>query len=495
MTACLVAVALLFHRETGGAIRVWTGSPTYNHCFLILPLSYFLIWERRNQTGLLRFSPNFWGILALFGLSILWLLTAAAGVLEAQQFVALTILQAALLTLLGLQVYRKFAAPFLYLYFLVPSGAFLIPFLQAFTARFAVAGLHLLGIPVFSTGAVIEIPAGTFAVAEACAGLRFLIAAVAFGTFFAILNFESWWRRGLFIALSILVPIIANGLRALGLIAAAEWLGSPAAAMADHVLYGWLFFALVLMALILIGQSFSDRHAQIGSSVGSDSAAQPAFSVGAMAAAGAICLIVASFGPVLFLVSSRTVIAALPSSPPVVQAFWKRTRAASGWHPVVVSPERAFADSFQNGRVRLDRFIALYSRADANRNLVRSQNRDADERVWTFNSSHVGRIGLGQQSFSVSVSRWLRGQHSRTVWSFFLVDGKPAASGFDAKLNQIRRLFHGSRCASAYVALSIEDVDERVATQSIAKFMQSNEPLTRYLCTPSMPQGRAAGRK
>jgi exosortase len=77
---------------------------------------------------------------------------------------------------------------------LVPSGAFLVPALQAFTAHFAVAGLHILSIPVYSTGALIEIPAGTFAVAEACAGLRFLIAAVAFGVFFAILTLGSVHR-------------------------------------------------------------------------------------------------------------------------------------------------------------------------------------------------------------------------------------------------------------------------------------------------------------
>ena len=49
-------------------------------------------------------------------------------------------------------------------------------------------------------------------------------------------------RRTLFISMSIIVPIFANGLRALGIIVLAHLEGSASAVAADHVLYGWLFF-------------------------------------------------------------------------------------------------------------------------------------------------------------------------------------------------------------------------------------------------------------
>src|SRR5258708_20571857 len=151
-------------------------------------------------------------------------------------------------------------APLLYLYFLVPFGEFLTPTLQDFTARFAVLGLQILGIPVYSDGILIEVPAGSFAVAEACAGLRFLIAAVAFGVFYATEIYESRLRRTIFIGLSIVVPVIANRFRALGLIAAAEAFGTAAAVRAADRYHGLVFFSLVLVALIFIGRSFSDRN-------------------------------------------------------------------------------------------------------------------------------------------------------------------------------------------------------------------------------------------
>ena len=64
-----------------------------------------------------------------------------------------------------------------FLVFLVPFGAFLTGPLQHFTAQFIEVGLNLLGIPNFVTDLTIEIPTGTCHGAEACAGLRFLIAA------------------------------------------------------------------------------------------------------------------------------------------------------------------------------------------------------------------------------------------------------------------------------------------------------------------------------
>src|SRR5260370_10879756 len=109
---------------------------------------------------------------------------------------------------------------------------------------------------------MIEIPEGSFEVAEACAGWRFLIASTVFGCFFAVLMYRSFIRRALFVILSVAVPIAANGLRALGIIVLAHLEGSAAAVEADHVLYGWLFFTLVILILIAIGLMFAQKADQ-----------------------------------------------------------------------------------------------------------------------------------------------------------------------------------------------------------------------------------------
>ena len=178
---------------------------------------------------------------------------------EAAQLSVVLLFEILLLAVLGWRVFRALMAPLLFLFFLVPFGEFLVPTLQNFTAAFSVHGLKLLGIPVFADGYIIQIPAGKFEVAEACAGLRFLIASIVFGCFFATIVYRSMWRRAIFIALSIVLPIVANGFRALGLVLLGHLMGNAASAMADHVLYGWLFFTIVTLVLIAIGIGFRDK--------------------------------------------------------------------------------------------------------------------------------------------------------------------------------------------------------------------------------------------
>jgi len=258
-----VAVFLIaFWDEAVHAVEVWEGSTAYNHCFLILPISAYLIWERR-QALFSRFpSPSYWPLLAMVPVAAVWLLALQLGIMEGRQFAAMALLQLFLVALLGFRTWRIVAFALLYLFFLVPSGAFLTPALQDFAARFAVRGIQLVGIPVYSDGLQIEVPGARFVVAEACAGLRFLIASVALGTLYGYLMYRSWTRRIVFIAVSIVVPIIANGLRVMGIVVLGYILGSAQAAAADHLIYGWIFFSAVSLILILLGLPFRQPLAE-----------------------------------------------------------------------------------------------------------------------------------------------------------------------------------------------------------------------------------------
>ena len=182
-----------------GAARVWYNSPTYNHGFLIAPICAYLVYERRAVFAALSPQP-FLPILVLMPLAgAVWLIAHVAGILEAQQFVFMGMFQLLLLSVLGWRVYWALLFPCLYLFFLVPSGDYLVPTLQDFTGAFAVKGIELFGIPVHADGTIIEIPNGTFRVDEACAGLRFLIASIAFGFLFANLTYRGFARQAGFV--------------------------------------------------------------------------------------------------------------------------------------------------------------------------------------------------------------------------------------------------------------------------------------------------------
>jgi exosortase len=181
--------------------------------------------------------------------------------MEGRQIAALGLFYVLVLSVVGWRVSWAMAAPLAYLVFLVPFGAFTVPALQQITARMIDFGLDVVGIPHHVDDLFIEAPAGTYLVAEACAGLRFLIAALAFGALYAVVMFRSPWRRLIVLALALVVPVIANGFRAFGIVLLGEYLGSAEAAAADHIIYGWIFFSVVMLVLIVAGLPFREDGA------------------------------------------------------------------------------------------------------------------------------------------------------------------------------------------------------------------------------------------
>jgi exosortase A len=259
--ALLAGIALLlvvFRAEGAAAITVWEESTAYSHCYFVLPIALYILWDRRDSLRGATAQPLPWLALGMVPLGAAWLLAERMGIMEGRQLVAMAMLELLFLAVLGWRSWRLMSAGLLYLFFLVPFGAFVTVPLQHFTADFIRVGLNLLRIPNYIDEFLIEIPEGRFFVAEACAGLRFLIAAIAFGVLYSVLIYRSPWRRLAFMLASVVIPIVANGFRALGIVVLGHILGSAQAAAADHVIYGWLFFSVVILLLILAGMPFRE---------------------------------------------------------------------------------------------------------------------------------------------------------------------------------------------------------------------------------------------
>ena len=132
--------------------------------------------------------------------------------------------------------------------------------LQAITAEIAIALTHASGVPARIEGIHIHTPAGLFIVAEACSGVKFLIAMVTLAVLVCFTRFESWPRRIAFLAACIIVPILANGVRAWATIYVAQYVGAEQATGFDHLVYGWIFFAIVVAALLGGAWRFFERE-------------------------------------------------------------------------------------------------------------------------------------------------------------------------------------------------------------------------------------------
>jgi exosortase A len=299
LTLGLLLLAALFNKEVVAAVQTWDASTAYNHCFLVIPIVLYLLWDRRFDLVGVAPQPMPAALLLGVPLAVAWLVAERLGIMEGRQLVALSFAEVLFLAVLGKRLWWAVAGPLLYLYFLVPFGEFLTPRLQDITTWFIRNGLDILGIPAYIDGYVIEIPQGTFFVAEACAGLRFLIASIAFGCLYALMMYRSPVRRGLFILVSIIVPIIANGFRGLGIVYLGYLLNSAQAAAADHIIYGWLFFSFVILLLIALGLPFRQDEISTRSATPADLPAGPLPPMRSVLAIALGLVVVAAISPTL----------------------------------------------------------------------------------------------------------------------------------------------------------------------------------------------------
>ncbi len=259
LAAIAAALILAFASDWAAMAGQWWNSSTYNHVLFVPLIVAWLVHQRWPQLQRLTPAPWWPALLAFAAALLLWVLGSFAGFTLARQAGAVAMLGASVLAVLGPRVGAGLAFPLAYMAFLVPFGDELIPPLQSITARLTIALTHASQIPAVIDGVFINTPAGLFEVAEACSGIKFLVAMVAFGVLAAHVAFRSWPRRAAFLALCVVVPIVANGVRAWGTIHVAQVKGAAWAGGFDHIVYGWVFFAVVIAAVILAGWRFFDR--------------------------------------------------------------------------------------------------------------------------------------------------------------------------------------------------------------------------------------------
>ncbi|MGN5374170.1 exosortase A [Sphingomonas hankookensis] len=253
------ALLAIFHRDVGDMADIWWHSTTYGHCLFIPPIIGWLVWQRRRELAQVRPAAWWPGLAIVAAGGAVWLVGQAAAVALFRHAGLVAMLQGAVVTLLGARVARGLAFPLAYMAFLVPFGDFLEPWLQAATVSLTMPILHALGVPAAVDGVLITIPDGYFEVAEACSGSKFVIAMVAYGALVANVCYVAWTRRAAFMALALVVPVLANGVRAAGTIYAAHLTSVAAATGFDHIVYGWVFFALTMAAVLAIGWRWFDR--------------------------------------------------------------------------------------------------------------------------------------------------------------------------------------------------------------------------------------------
>mgnify|MGYP005812481589 CR=1 FL=1 len=362
-----VAAFLLTAPQWLDMARQWWTMSTYQHILFVPPILAWLVWSRREV--LARMSPHAWwpGLLLLAGALGVWLVGSLTSLDLIAQAGAVLLLQSATLALLGPRVGAVLLFPLAFAVFLVPFGDEIVVPLQMITAEMTIALTHLSGIPAEIEGVFIDTPAGLFEVAEACAGVQFVVAMVTLGVLAAKLGMERWPRRIALLALCVVVPILANGVRAWGTIAIAQVVGIERAGGIDHIIYGWVFFAVVVALVLALAWRWFDRDPQ-AEAQGSAALAEHPLVVAADRLTTRPSTIAPIMAALILLVGlwgglARASEAPAPLSVPQIEGWalvdppeWR------GWQPQGASASRRLHAVYEDAQGRrVDLYLAAYS--------------------------------------------------------------------------------------------------------------------------------------
>jgi exosortase A len=477
LAAALAAILLLFHRDAAHMATIWWTSSTFNHVLLIPPILAWLVWQRRADLASLTPSA-WWPPLFLVGAGAsLWLLGEAAGVALARHTGLVLALQGTIAACLGKAATRGLAFPLFFLLFLIPAGEEMVPFLQTLTARISMVLLGWAGVPAHIEGVFITTPTGYFEVAEACAGAKFLIAMIAYGALVANVCFRSWPRRIGFMAVAILVPILANGVRAFGTIYIAHRTSVDFAVGVDHVVYGWFFFALAIALIMAVGWRFFDRR--IGESwFDPPKLDEPAGRTNLVYVAAAAVALAAL--PPLW---STAIAAVGTEAPPRAIAFpelrgWDRVAPVRGrsWQPHYAGADLVRVARYRDVQGReVDLAVAFFARQREGAELVgHGQGAVAPEGAWAWTASAPAPPG-GRAELIASH------RVTREVVSFYRVGDSLTGSAIEVKLETMKtRLFGGSQRAVAVLVSAEAPGAGLSARPQIDAFLAALGPVDRF---------------
>ena len=480
LSLTLLLPLAIFFGTARSIVSIWNRSETFTHGYIILPISLWLIWQRRGSLARTAIQPFWPAYLLLLACGFGWLLAKLGDVPIVMQYMLAAMLPLSVLAVAGVAITRQILFALLFILFAVPFGEIFIPPLIGVTANFTIDALRLTGIPVLREGNSFTIPSGSWSVVEACSGVRYLISSFTLGCLYAYLTYRSRWRQAIFVLLSILVPIVANGARAYMIVMMGHLSGMTMAVGVDHLIYGWVFFGIVMFLLFWIGNFW--REDQKGGGAADDAFAQrlrnqPAsVSTGGLAGAllaMALCIGVwPLYGRYLDKADSNPQQASLAP----LQTDWRGADEFVDWAPGFDLAPTESRQFFAKDGQQVGMTLMYYRNQKFGQRLISSSNQMVQAKsVWREIEGKLRTEQIGGQPFTVRETTLTGPKGRLLVWRWYAIDQHSTASDYVGKALQVRQKFlHGSDDGAAVMLYAAYDEQPDSARAALRSFLTGN---------------------
>ncbi|MDB5962034.1 MAG: exosortase [Massilia sp.] len=477
----LLALFALYFSTAKSIVSIWDSSDTFTHGYIILPISIWLIWRRRGNFFAYPPTPYWPAVAGLALLGAAWLVARQADVQVVSQYAFVMMFPMAALALFGVRLAKSFTFPLLFLLFAVPFGEVFVDPLINFTADFTVAAVRATGIPLLRNGTRFEIPTGSWSVVTACSGVRYLISSVTIGCLYAYLTYASTRKRIICILLAIIVPIIANGLRAYMIVMIGHLSGMELATGVDHIVYGWLFFGLVMFIMFWIGNRWREDEAvtPVPVDVGAAGAAANAARRQRMLPAVIGVLLVTAMWPALSAWFAQANYRSAPARLDPVAVSAPAVAPFNNWKPAFMTPDaswNAVTRATPDG-VPVLANVLFYHNQKSGKLLISSSNMLAEEEdAYHAIGAGLQSVTMGGAPLVVRETRMSGPSGTFLVWQWYWIDGHRTASSIKGKLLQARSklMLRGDGGGAILLAAPYLDNNSDKARAALREYVAAN---------------------
>lgn len=460
---CVAVPLLVFAPTVVDMAAIWWRSDTFTHGFLVFPAFVYLVWSQRAELAASPVLPAPRALFAVFGCGFLWASGVLAGALTPSFFGLIGLSVSSVITVLGWRVARSIWFPLTFLFFAVPFGEAFVPTLVEWTADFTVTAVAASGVPVYREGQNFVVPSGRWSVVDACSGIRYLLASMFVGSLYAWLMFRSNSRRLAFMAASAVVPILANWVRAYMIVMLGHLSDNKIAAGVDHLIYGWVFFGVVMFLLFAVGNLFredSPNSAKLGL-LPTGVPAEFRTTWRSQAAVGIAVLTIAigwqaAAARMTEVVDQRPVVLGTVEAGP---GWTTVSEASSWWRPRLQAPSATLTQRFEKDGKHVTLFIGIYRNQRQGLELINSMNKLARqiESPWVVLAETKPTVTFGQDQVSVNSALAGQGEQALMVWQWNWIWGRPTINEPWGKVTLAIDRFLARSDTSAWVAIYAGD--------------------------------------
>ncbi len=424
---------------------------SYSHGMLVLGISAYYLLSQLKSLSTTSINIGWFGLILMFGSSVLWLLAFYASIEAIQQVILPFIIWLFFYTILGWNTAKTVVFPIGFLYFSIPIWDVLTVPLQYITTDVNGILLSLSGVSAHIEDVFVTLPGGKFEIAGGCSGLRYLLISITLTSLYSYLNYTRIKSSAILIISGILMALMANWIRVFIIILAGNATNMEHFLVDEHDHFGWLVFAITLIPLFFLAHKLerdfdepSDKKSEVSTVDGVETTQTgSSFNVVVVIIVTFIAAFAAPSYAKFSFSSNISEVAIVNLKLDASLDSWKRSYLKNNLisTPSFRSPDTSFDGIYSNGQADIQLSIRSYQQQTPGKELINYNNHLFNQEQFIVTSS--GRLSIRDTDFGYVILKGNSGQLELVSYQY-LVSFKATSSRVGAKLLEVIRPLLGS---------------------------------------------------